>query len=114
MTFYSDVSLEAFALRDEPVAREFITDVLAGIDGEDQHSKDLRETLRAYFRCEQNATSTAATLRVHQATVARRLADIEKRTGHRVNQHRAELETGLRLKSLLHSNGDTGLPPAKA
>jgi DNA-binding PucR family transcriptional regulator len=61
----------------------------------------LRDTLSAYFAAEQNATSTAAHLGVHDATITRRLAEIERRTGHRVNKNRAQLETALRLRSLL-------------
>jgi PucR C-terminal helix-turn-helix domain/GGDEF-like domain len=101
MTFYSDVAIEALALRDESAAADFISDVLAGIDADDARSAELRDTLSAYFAAEQNATSTAAHLGVHDATITRRLAEIERRTGHRVNKNRAQLETALRLRSLL-------------
>jgi len=100
-TFYSDVSIEALALRDQLAAREFVADALRGINEVDDRSAGLRTTLSAYFECEQNATSTAAFLQVHEATIARRLSEIEKRTGRRVNRHRVEFEAALRLRSLL-------------
>jgi hypothetical protein len=101
LTLYQDVALEALALRDESAAREFVADVLRGINGDESRSTGLRETLSAYFESEQNATSTAAALQIHEATVGRRLAEIEKRMGQRVNQRRAELETALRLRLIV-------------
>ena len=87
--------------RVELSAREFAADALRGINGDDARSAGLRDTLSAYFKAGQNASSTAAALRVHEATIARRLSEVEKRTGQRVNQRRAELETALRLRRLL-------------
>jgi DNA-binding PucR family transcriptional regulator len=100
---YEDVTLEALALRDESAAREFAADALRGINGDDARSTGLRETLSAYFETGQNAASTAAALRVHEATIGRRLAEIEKRIGQRVNQRRAELETALRLREVVRN-----------
>ncbi len=101
VTLYEDVALEALALHDASAAREFVSDALAGLNGDDKRSLLLRETLEIYFRCEQNAAATAAALKVHDATVGRRLAEVERLTGGRVNQRRAELETALRLRPLL-------------
>lgn len=53
ITFYDDVILEVLALRDEQAAREFIADVLGGLDEDDEYSERLRTTLAAYFRAEQ-------------------------------------------------------------
>jgi hypothetical protein len=103
VVFYDDVILEALALRDENVARDFIGDALPGLDQDDRASQRLRETLTAYFQAEQNRTSTAALLGVHAITVSRHLEQIEERLGHRVNQRRAELEVALRLRSLLQT-----------
>jgi hypothetical protein len=101
VTLYEDVALEALALQDASAAREFVSDSLSGLNGDDKRSKLLRETLEVYFRCEQNAAATAAALRVHGGTIGRRLAEVERLTGRRVNQRRAELETALRVRSLL-------------
>lgn len=101
MTFYSDVSLEALALRDESAASEFVADVLGAINGEDARALRLRTTLLAYFRHEQNTSATAAALGVHVDTVRRQLAEIGSRIDSPVNQRRAELEIALRLRELL-------------
>jgi hypothetical protein len=101
VTFYDDVSLEAMALRNEPVAREFARSVLEKLDEANGRSAQLRETLRAYFRSAQNGASTAAALGVHEQTVARRLQTVEGLLGCPVNARRAELELALRLESLL-------------
>jgi hypothetical protein len=101
VTFYSDVALEALALRNESAAADFVRDMLDGLNSDDARSAELRETLTAYFAAEQNATSTAAQLGVHDSTITRRLAEIERRAGVRVNQRRAELESALRLRKLL-------------
>jgi hypothetical protein len=71
MTFYEDVALEALAIRDESAAREFVADALGGINGDDARSVGLRETLSAYIQTGQNAASTAAALRQHEATTGR-------------------------------------------
>jgi PucR C-terminal helix-turn-helix domain/GGDEF-like domain len=101
VTLYEDVALEGLTLGNELWAREFVADVLTGLDGDDTRSQQLRATLHAYFDAEQNASATAAALGVHEATVSRHLHQIEERTGHRVNQRRAELETALRLTRLI-------------
>jgi PucR C-terminal helix-turn-helix domain/GGDEF-like domain len=101
ITLYDDVILEVLALRDEKAAREFIADVLGDLDQDEKGSQRLRATLAAYFRCEQNAAAAAASLGIHAVTVGRHLDQIEGRIGHRVNQRRAELESALRLRSLL-------------
>jgi DNA-binding PucR family transcriptional regulator len=101
VTFYSDVALEALALRNEAAAADFVSDVLDGLDADDARSAELRETLAVYFAAEQNATSAAAQLGVHDSTITRRLAEIERRAGGRVNRRRAELEAALRLRELL-------------
>jgi hypothetical protein len=102
VTLYADVALEALALRDEQVARDFAAGQLRSLNGDDK----LRETLRRYFASSQNAAATAAALGVHEQTVARRLKAVEERIGCPLNHRRAELELALRLEELLNS------PPA--
>jgi hypothetical protein len=106
LAFYDDVVLEVLALRDEKAAHEFIADVLPGLNGDDETSLRLRETLTAYFHSEQNRVATAASLGVHAVTVSRHLEQIEERIGHRVNKRRAELESALRLRSLFGKGAD--------
>jgi DNA-binding PucR family transcriptional regulator len=60
----------------------------------------LRETLRAYFSAEQNASSAAAALGVHQQTITNRLHAIEAQLGYPPSLRRAELEAALRIEDL--------------
>jgi hypothetical protein len=96
---YDEVALESLVADDETRVRAFVARELRGIDGEDARSRRLRETLRAYFACAQNASAAAAMLGVHEHTVTYRLRTIEERLGRPVTARRAELETALRLLS---------------
>jgi hypothetical protein len=98
ITRYEDIALEALAAKDEDEARDFIRRELRDLDDDDPRSRRLRETLRAYFRAGQNAAATAATLGLHEQTVAQRLRAVEERIGRPVPARRAELETALRLR----------------
>lgn len=97
---YDDVALESLAAGDPDRAAVFVSRELRGIDGDDARSRRLRRTLRAYFAAGQNASSAAATLGVHEHTVAYRLRTIEAALGRPVTARRAELETALRLFEL--------------
>ena len=94
---YDEVALESLVADDDARVRAFVARELRGIDGDDARSRRLRETLRAYFACAQNASAAAAMLGVHEHTVAYRLRTIEERLGRPVNARRPELETALRL-----------------
>lgn len=94
---YDEVALESLVADDEARVRAFVGRELRGIDGADARSRRLRETLRAYFACAQNASAAAAMLGVHEHTVTYRLRTIEERLGRPVTARRAELETALRL-----------------
>lgn len=105
LTFYADVAVEAMALGDERVARDFVLSQLGPLD-EGARSSELRETLRTYFASAQNAAATAASLGVHEQTVARRLRTVESRIGAAINSRRVELELALRLERLLGASRD--------
>ena len=97
---YDAVALEALLAADADRARAFAARELEGIDGTDQRSARLRETLRAYFACGQNASAAAAVLGVHEHTVTYRLRRAEDRLGRPVAARRAELELALRVSEL--------------
>jgi DNA-binding PucR family transcriptional regulator len=97
LVHYDQVALESLVADDDARVRAFISRELRGIDGDDARSRRLRETLRAYFACAQNASAAAAMLGVHEHTVTYRLRTIEERLGRPVTARRAELETALRL-----------------
>lgn len=60
----------------------------------------LRETLRAYFACDRNATSAAAALGVTRQTVNNRLRAIEQRLGREIGSCSIELDLALRVEGL--------------
>jgi hypothetical protein len=97
VTRFRDVALEALAVEDEESARAFISAELRGFADDSARSRRLRETLLAYFRADQNAAAAAASLSVHQQTIANRIKAVEEQLGSRVGARRGELELALRL-----------------
>jgi len=97
VTRYRDVALEALAVEDEDSARAFVAAEIAGFDDHSARSQRLRETLLAYFGADQNAAAAAASLGVHQQTVANRIKAVEELLGSTVGARRGELELALRL-----------------
>jgi diguanylate cyclase with GGDEF domain/PucR-like helix-turn-helix protein len=100
LTRYGDVALLAFALRDEALARSLVDIYLSPLDGPRKGSRVLRQTLRAYFAAERNASSAAAALGVARQTVENRLRRVEKKLGRLLPTCLAELEVALRLEEL--------------
>ena len=101
LTRYADVVIEALAAENAEEARRFIIRELGAINDDSPTSERLRETLAAYFAAEHNAASAAASLGVHQQTVANRLRAAEERLGHPIGARRVELELALRLRDSL-------------
>jgi DNA-binding PucR family transcriptional regulator len=100
LTHYADVALEALAFESEEDARAFVAHELRGIEDDSSRSRDIRETLAAYFAAEYNAACAGATLGVHQQTVANRLRAAEERLGcASIHDRRIELELALRLRA---------------
>jgi hypothetical protein len=97
---YTDVALLASALHDEVLVASLRDLYLAPLTRERDGGTALRETLRAYFAAERNATSAAAALGVSRPTVKRRLRTAEQRIGRSLESCGAELETVLRLQAL--------------
>jgi PucR-like helix-turn-helix protein/diguanylate cyclase with GGDEF domain len=102
LTRYADFAVEALASENEQEARSFVERELGAIGDESATSQRIRETLSAYFAAEHNAASAAATLGVHQQTVANRLRAAEERLGHSIGARRVELEVALRLRASLN------------
>jgi hypothetical protein len=98
---YVDVAVEALASENRTDARAFVARELRGIEADDKASRERRETIAAYFAAEHNAASAAATLGIHQQTVANRLRAAEEQLGHPVGARRVELELALRLRACL-------------
>jgi hypothetical protein len=110
VTRYADVAIEALASENTEEARRFVARELGAMNDESPTSQRLRETLAAYFAAEHNAASAAATLGVHQQTVANRLRAAEERIGHQVGARRVELELALRLRDSLGAGEEVAGP----
>jgi hypothetical protein len=100
LTRYADVALLAFALRDEALARSLIDIYLTPLDSTRKGSSVLRQTLRAYFAAERNASSAAAAMGVARHTVENRLRRVEGQLGRPLPMCMGELELALRLEEL--------------
>jgi hypothetical protein len=98
---YADVALLSAALRDNVLVRSLRDIYLAPLEEGREGSVVFHETLRAYFDAGCNASSAAAGLGVTRNTVAARLRIIEERIGRTVDGCAAELDTALRLRTLV-------------
>jgi hypothetical protein len=104
VTRFADVALVA-SLRD---SAEILTSLYLSPLNKHRKSKELRETLRAYFNTGHNASCAGKAVGVHTRTVRRRVKWTEKALGRQIQAVAAELDIALRLEAL-HTN-DTPQP----
>lgn len=104
LTRYADVALMAAVLRDELLAESMVEVYLSALGDRHGAGAVLRQTLRAYFTAERNASSAASALGVSRHTVENRLRTIEEKLGHLLGARQAELEVALRLEELAHGD----------
>jgi hypothetical protein len=97
---YADVALLASMLQDDVLATSMRELYLAPLSRERDGGAVLRQTLRAYFVAERNASSTAAALGVSRQTVFNRLRAIEERLARPLGSCAAEIDAALRLEDL--------------
>jgi hypothetical protein len=94
---YSDVGALASLRQDELASRALRELYLVPLEAEKDGGKILRETLRAYFAAEHNASSAAAALGVSRRTVSNRLRTAEVHIGRPIAAASWEIEAALRL-----------------
>ncbi|HET9677220.1 MAG TPA: helix-turn-helix domain-containing protein [Solirubrobacterales bacterium] len=97
---YADAALLGSVLQDDLLAGSLQERYLAPLESERDGGESLRETLRAYFAANRNASSAAAALGVSRHTIANRLRVIEERVGRSLTSSGAEIEAALRLHDL--------------
>lgn len=97
---YADGALLASLLQDDLLAASLQERYLTPLASERDGGEALRETLRAYFAADRNASSAAAALGVSRHTVASRLRVVEERIGRSLTTSGAEIEAALRLHDL--------------
>ena len=103
---YADGALLASLLQDELLASSLQERYLAPFAAERDGGESLRETLRAYFAANRNASSAAAALGVTRHTIANRLRVIEEKIGRSLISSGAEIEAALRLYDLESGAGE--------
>jgi hypothetical protein len=97
---YADGALLASLLQDELLATSLQERYLSPLASDRDGGEALRETLRAYFAADRNASSAAAALGVSRQTIANRLRTVEERVGRLLTSSGAEIEAALRLHDL--------------
>jgi hypothetical protein len=101
ITRCADVPLEAALLRDDASAASLIARYLAPLDALRMGGCVARETLRAYFDCDGNASSTMHRLGIgSRHTITERIRKIEEVLDRPLRTCYAELEVALRLEDL--------------
>jgi hypothetical protein len=115
LTRYADVALVASAAQDDLLRTTLHLTYLAPLDDERDGGAISRQTLCAYLRTGQNASSAAALLGVDRHTVANRLRAIENRIGRPLASCITEIGLGLRLEQLgLLSSAEAQRPAGAA
>lgn len=99
ITRCADVALEAAVLGNEALLEALRETYLSPLSGLRIGRSVACETLRHYFRCARNASSTANSLSVTRPTVKDRLRQIEKALDRPIERCQAELEVVLQLEA---------------
>jgi PucR C-terminal helix-turn-helix domain/GGDEF-like domain len=101
---YAEAPLLATALQEDLLTTSLHQLYLAPLAAERDGGAAAKDTLRAYFAADGNASSAAAALGVNRHTIAARLASIEERLECRLDAFSAEIQTALRLDTLARHN----------
>ena len=102
---YADGALLASLLQDDLLAASLQERYLSPLASERDGGEALRETLRAYFAADRNASSAAAALGVSRHTIANRLRIVEEKVGRTLTSSGAEIEAALRLHDMEAGHG---------
>jgi PucR C-terminal helix-turn-helix domain/GGDEF-like domain len=97
---YADGALLASLLQDDLLASSLQERYMAPLTSERDGGETLRETLRAYFAANRNASSAAAALGVSRQTISNRLRTVEERVGQPLTAWGADVEVALNLYDL--------------
>ncbi len=95
---YADVALIASMQRDDLLRASLRALYLTPLEGEAHGGEALRATLRAYFACERNVSSSAMALGLNRRTVTRRLRRVEEILHKPLSAASLELEAALLLE----------------
>ena len=98
---YADVQLDLLLLKDPDAAKRFVSDTLGELADDTATAGRLRETLLASF-VSGSHVQAAEMLGLHEHTVRNRLQRAERILGESAARRRVELQTALRVHTILN------------
>ena len=101
VTPFADVALTALASADERAARDFVMAELGPLAADDEDTRRLAATLRAYLEERSSPRRTAQRLGVHENTINSRVRAIEELRGRPADERVAETLVALRLARVI-------------
>ena len=101
VTQFADVTLMALASVDQRAARDFVAAELGPLAAQDDDTRRLAATLRAYLEERSSPRRTVQRLGVHENTIANRLRAVEELRGRPADERIAETLIALRLARLV-------------
>lgn len=113
LTLYEDVELVSLLSADPEGMRAFMSAELGRLAHPEPGYDRLRETALAFLQCNENATATAQTLRVHRNTVRNRIARVETMLGRPLDAAGVGLELALMLAGQIDRAQPGSPPPAR-
>ncbi|UZG60337.1 PucR family transcriptional regulator [Rhodococcus opacus] len=96
ITYYDRVRLVSLVAKDFPDVRAFVTATLGSLAGTDDRSRELRETLLAFFEANKSYTAVALSSHLHKNTVVQRVKRASELTGREMTNH-VDLHVALML-----------------
>lgn len=81
ITYYDQVRLLSLMVNDISAAREFVVSTLGSLAGADERSRELRETMLAFFRANKSHTAVAHSSHLHKNTVIQRVTKANELLG---------------------------------
>jgi DNA-binding PucR family transcriptional regulator len=103
VTRFFDVAVMALASVDERAAREFVRTELGELANDDDETRRLTATFRAYLEEHASPRRTARRLGIHENTVKYRIRAIEELLGRPADERVAESLMAIRLARLVGS-----------
>jgi DNA-binding PucR family transcriptional regulator len=109
VTRYLNVSLRAIATVDLAQSCAFVRSELGPLAADDETTRRLAATLRAYLDENCSRGRTARRLHIHENTVAYRIRQVEEILGRSLEKRTLELRTALALVDLVTDTSSTSV-----
>lgn len=106
ITYYDEVRLLSLMAKDIPGARAFAVSTLGSLAGTDERTRELRETLLAFFEANKSYTAVAVSSHMHKNTVVQRVTRASELAGRDMTKH-VDVHAALML---VHVLGERILP----